>query len=228
MPRGSAHLLVILLLAVVFIWGFVVSIIKDEFLDFREPPSPTNFSIIDKYHGWKTYENEKHKFTLKYPTHWYVREFGNLDANFQKTDPSIGETTPAAIKVRFIASSTSYDQKEFENVNKAKEGAKIREPLDVISEITKVSSFEIGNNKVLEYTTDRTFTAPQGPPKEYRHTYAIARDGTILKFIATANTKEELQNYEKLRQLLIESLKFQESTADSFLSKRFQRSPPVY
>lgn len=208
MPRGSAQVLVLLLLAVALIWALVFLIIKDKFLDFRELRSPTNSYIIDKYYGWKTYQNEKHKFTLKYPTHWYVQEFDNLDANFQESNPTIEETTPAAIKVRFIASSAPYDEKEFANVNRAEDGAKITEPLDVVSKITKVRSFEIDNNKVLEYTTDRTFTAPQGPPKEYRHTYAIARNGTILKFIAAGNTKEELQNYGKLRQLLIESLKF--------------------
>lgn len=209
MPRGAAHASILVLLATILIWGFAFSVFKNKFLSPARLLTPSDSQISpDKYYGWKIYENKKNKFTIKYPTHWYVHEFSDLAANFQETDPKVREATPAAIKVRFSAQSDPLALAEFEKIAKAQESEKIREPLDVVSIITKVRNFEIGASIAVQYTTDRTFTALEGPPKEYRHTYAIAKDGTILKFIATGNTKEELQNYEKLRELMIESLKF--------------------
>lgn len=209
MPRGSAQTSILLPLATVLIWGFAFSVFKNKFLDSARFLTPSSSqTIIDKYYGWKAYENKTYKFTLKYPTHWYVREFSDLAANFQETDPQAREATPAAIKIRFIAEQDPSHLKEFEKIAKAQINEKIREPLDVISTITKIRGFEIDGNKTVQFTTDRTFTALEGPPKEYRHTYAINKEGTILKFIATGNTKEELQVYEKLFQLMIESLKF--------------------
>lgn len=209
MPRGSAHVSILVLLATILIWGFAFSVFKNKFLDSAKLPTPlSSQTIIDKYYGWKIYENKKYKFTIKYPTYWYVHEFSDLAANFQETDSKVREATPAAIKVRFSAQSDTFALKEFEKIAKAQEDEKIREPLDVVSIITKVRNFEIGASIAVEYTTDRTFTALEGPPKEYRHTYAIAKDEAILKFIASANTREELQIYEKLFQMMIESLKF--------------------
>lgn len=209
MPRGFAHTPILLLIAVILIWSIVFLVFKSKFLDSINLLTPSSDQIlIDKYYGWKSYENEKHKFTLEYPTHWYIREFGNLDANFQETDPQMAEATPAAIKVRFNAGSDPLFLKEFEKIDKAQEGEKIREPLDVVSIITKIRGFKVENSTALEYTTDRTFSALQGPPKEFRHTYAIAKDGTILKFIASAGTEEELKVYEKLFQQMIQSFKF--------------------
>ncbi|MEK9146735.1 MAG: hypothetical protein AAB639_00890 [Patescibacteria group bacterium] len=209
MPRGFAHAPILLLIAVILIWSIVFLVFKSKFLDSINLLTPSSDQIlIDKYYGWKSYENEKHKFTLKYPTHWYVREFDNFDANFQETDPRMAEATPAAIKVRFNVGSDPLFLKEFEKIDKAQEGEKIREPLDVVSIITKIRGFKVENSGALEYTTDRTFSALQGPPKEFRHTYAIAKDGTILKFTASAGTEEELKVYEKLFQQMIQSFKF--------------------
>lgn len=216
MPRGSAHVTLLLLLAVILIWGFVFLIFKNKhsfssnkFLDSKNFLTLSSDQVlIDKYYGWKTYENPSYKFTLKYPTHWYVQKFSDLAVNFQETDPQVAEATPAAIKVRFIAESDPLHIKEFEKIARLEVGQKIREPLDVVSIITKTGDFEIGSNKTVQYTTDRTFTALEGPPKEYRYTDAINKDGTILKFIASGNTKEELQIYEKLVQIMIQSIKF--------------------
>ncbi|MBI3282620.1 hypothetical protein HYZ70_00915 [Candidatus Curtissbacteria bacterium] len=210
MPRGSAHVFFLLLLAVILIWSFAFVIFKGKFLDSTKPTTPSGSQTppIDKYYSWKIYENEKYKFSLKYPTHWYVREFSDLAANFQETDPKVAEATSAAIKIRFIAESDSQHTKEFEKIERSQVGGKIREPLDVVSTITKTRDFEVGGNRAVEYLTDRIFSALEGPEREYRHTYAIKKDGTILKFIATGSTKEELQVYEKLFQLTIESIKF--------------------
>lgn len=216
MPRGSAHALILLLLAVILIWSIVFLAFKNKhsfssnkFLDSGKFLTPSSSqTIIDKYHSWKTYENEKYKFTIKYPTNWYTRQFSDLAVHFQETDPQIAEATPAAIKVRFIAESDASHIKEFEKIHAATKNEKIREPLDVVSIITKARDFEISGNYAVEYTTDRTFSALEGPPKEYRHTYSIRKDGTILKFIATGSIKEELQVYEKLFQLMIESINF--------------------
>lgn len=199
----------LLLLAIVLIWGFVFLIFKNKFLESANLLRPSSDQVaIDKYYGWKAYENKKYRFTLKYPTHWSVREFSDLAANFQETDPKAREATPAAIKVRFIAEQDPQHTKEFERIARLEVGEKIREPLDVISVITKTADFEVDGNGAVGYLTDRTFSALEGPPKEYRHTYAIRKDGTILKFIAAANTKEELQIYEKLFQLMSQSIKF--------------------
>lgn len=210
MPRGSAHATLLLFLATVLIWSFAFVIFKNKFLNSIKPltPSASQTLSIDKYYGWKIYENEKYKFSLKYPTHWYVREFGALAANFQETDPKAREATPAAIKVRFSAQSDPFALNEFEKIKRLELGGKIWEPLDVVSTITKTGDFEVDGNQAVEYLTDRTFSALEGPPKEYRHTYAIRIDGTILKFIAAGNTKEEIQIYQKLFQMIIVSIKF--------------------
>ena len=210
MPRGFAQTALLLTIFVIIIWGVVLLLLKNQFSGANQLQTPSYQPALfnDPYQGWKTYKNDTYNFNLRFPKNWYILQFSDLAANFQQTNPEIREATPAAIKVRFSAQSDPLALKEFEKINKAKVGEQIREPLDVVSIITKARDFEIGANLAVQYTTDRTFTALEGPPKEYRHTYAIKKDETILKFIASASTMDELNLYKEDFQKMIESINF--------------------
>lgn len=160
----------------------------------------------DPYRGWKTYKNNTYGFTIRYPREWHVLEYQDYAANFYDTDPK--EATPGAIKVRFLRSQEKADLAEFEKIYNAKNSQEIREYLDVKSIITKIRNLEIAGNSEVEYEINRNFSALEGPKTEYSHVYEIDKEGTILKFISSDQTKELQQQFDPIFVQMIKSLKF--------------------
>lgn len=164
---------------------------------------------IDRFPGWKTYENPGHEFTIRYPKQWFVVEYGDYAADFTAADPAKKEASPAAVQIRFLRSGEAADIREFHMIRKLKENQTILEPLDVKSTLTKNKNFKIGNYEAIDFQIERNFTAPVGPAKEFTRIYEINKEGTVLKFSANAPTLEEhLRFNDTTFSLMISSLNF--------------------
>lgn len=169
----------------------------------------SQISQIDRFPGWKTYENPSHEFTIRYPKQWFVVEYGDYAADFTAADPAKQEASPAAVQIRFLRSGETADIREFQKISKLKENQTILEPLDVKSTLTKNKNFKIGGYEAVDYQIERNFTAPVGPSKEFTRVYEIIKEATILKFSANAPTLEEhLRFNDTTFSLMISSLNF--------------------
>lgn len=201
--RGFAQPLIVLIL-----FGLLAAVIFNfqkisTFFIPLNPPPPPYVSTIPQ---WKVYKNSTYKFALQYPNTWYARTYGDYAANFQVTDPTLGEATPGAIRVKFSALTEKADENEFLQIAKTDPSVPIYEPLDVLSVIEKVKNFTVGKNSGVEYIVHRHFSAPEGPRGEFTHAYSVHAPGVVLHFFSVASTKEEEATYDILFQKMIKTL----------------------
>ena len=201
--RGFAAVLVIIVLALAF-GAMVFTYIRSQ--KTKQEQVKQDLISRDPYYTWKTYDNRRLGFSVRYPKEWFVREYGDYAANFSVVDPK--EATPGAIKVRFNKLSEKIDLQTFDRIYDLKPDATMYEPLDVRSVITKARSFDIGGNKAVEYSVDRIFSALEGPKTEYSHAYEVAKGDNVLKFISSDQDKEGEQRTDGIFQQMIASLKF--------------------
>lgn len=163
----------------------------------------------DAYPGWKTYTNTKDNFTIRYPSEWYLREVGSFAADFLSTDPQKSEASPSAVKVRFLRSNEKADLKEFEKIYKLDNNQRILEALDVRSYLTKNKNLEIDGVSGVDFQIERTFSAPEGPPKEFTRVFEFNIDETILKFSTGSPVIEEQYKKNELKlEKIISSIHF--------------------
>lgn len=167
-------------------------------------PSPSP----DLFDSWKTYKNKTYGFSIRYPKEWYLKIYGDYGVDFWTINPALKEATPGAIAVRYSRLAEKIDQDEFERIFKSDPGATIYEPLDVRSVITKTKNLKIGENPTIDFTIDRTFSALEGPRTEFSHVYEINKNGQILRFISSAETKEEQKFRDSIFGQIISSIKF--------------------
>lgn len=195
-------------LLIIFTLGFLS--FRSSFSQGAKNQQNSQAKENDPYFGWKTYSNTKHKFTIRYPNGWYIREYGDFAANFVSVDPKIEEASPSAIKVRYSYSGEDVDALEFEKIYKLGENQKILEPLDVKSEITKIKNFKIASYQAIDFQIERIFSALTGPKKEFTHVYEIEKQGSILRFSNSAATLDQQVKFNgELFSKMISSLKFQ-------------------
>lgn len=202
---------------VVFILLVILAVVLFNFKNITNrltsltPPPPDYQNVLPE---WNTYQNRTYRFYIKYPDTWFVRTFGDYAANFQVTNPKLGEATPGAIRVKFSALTERADQDEFEKIVKSDPKVGIYEPLDVQSIITKVKNFEVNKNKQsfstnrgVEYTVNRRFSALEGPRGQFTHVYSLSKNGVVLKFFSSADTLEEEQKFDAIFQKMITTLR---------------------
>ncbi|MEX2028384.1 MAG: PsbP-related protein [Candidatus Curtissbacteria bacterium] len=202
--KGFAQPLALLILLVVL--GVIV-FNRNSFQGWLSTLQSPKADIERVLPEWKSYENKTYNFSVKYPNEWFVRQFGDYAANFQVTDPERGEATAGAIQVKLSVLKEKVDQNEFEKIYNLGAGKEILEPLDVRSTITKIKNMEIDTKRGVEYVINRHFSALEGPKGQYTHVFAVAKDGVVLKFFSSADTKEE-QKFGSTLQKMIDSLKF--------------------
>ncbi len=204
MRKGFAAPLVIVILALVF-GVLVFNYIRAQKAQ-REAEVKHELISHDPYYTWKTYSNSALGFSIRYPKEWFVREYGDYAANFSVVEPK--EATAGAIIVRFNKLSEKIDLQTFDRIYGLKPEATMYEPLDVRSVITKIRNFDVSQNRGVEYSVDRIFSALEGPKTEYSHAYEIAKGGNVLKFISSAQDKDNEQQTDGIFQQMIASLKF--------------------
>lgn len=164
---------------------------------------------IDRFPGWKTFKDKSSGLTIRYPSQWYVREYGDFAADFVEDELKDQEASPSAVKVRFSKSRESADIREFEKIRKLKDKHLILEPLDVRSELTKNKNFKVAGFDAIDFQIERNFSAPVGPRKEFSRIYEINREDTVLKFSAYAQTLDEQISFNDATfSLMISSLNF--------------------
>lgn len=202
--QGFAPVVIVLIVAGSIIGALIYAKFGNNKSDqsVAESPSP------DPYQDWKTYQNQNLGFSLRYPKEWYARQYQDYAANFIVVDPKVQEASPSAVRIRFNKLSESIDLKTFEKIYNLKPDETFYESLDVRSKVVKIRNFDTGPNRAVEYTIDRTFSALEGPKTEYSHVYEIARQDVILKFSASATTREEQSRGDGIFQQIIASLKF--------------------
>ncbi len=206
--RGFAALVILIgSLAIIFTLGvlnFTGNLSQEE----KNLQSSEN-AQIDEYPGWKVFTSPQHEFTIRFPKHWYIKEYGTYAADFVAVDPAKQESSQAAALVRFLSSSEIADTGEFEQKHKLKDNQKILEHLDVKSQLTKNKNLNIGGYEAIDYQIERNFSAPVGPRKEYSQIYEINKDGVILKFSAHSKSADELIRFnDSTLSQMISSLKF--------------------
>lgn len=200
----------------IVILGITLLVFTGGILIFRasfSQPAPnsqkTKAAAPDAYPGWKTYANTKDNFTIRYPSEWYLREVGGFAADFLSTDPQKAEASPSAVKVRFLRSSEKADIKEFEKIHQLASGQRILEVLDVRSWLTKNKNLEIDGVRGIDFQIERTFSAPEGPPKEFTRVFEFNKDETILKFSTGNPVIEEQYKINELKlEKIISSIEF--------------------
>ncbi len=203
--KGFAQpLVVFILLGVLAVVILNFKNITNRFTFLAPPPPPYKSTVPE----WKIYKNSTYKFNIQYPNQWYVRTFGDYAANFQITDPKLGEATPGAIRVKFSALTEPADKNEFERIARTDPKVDIYEPLDVQSIITKVKSFEVNKNKAIEYVINRSFSALEGPRGEFTHVYSVSTNSAVLKFFSNAGSRDEEQKFDAIFQKMITTLSF--------------------
>lgn len=193
---------------IIFTLGFLS--LKANFSQTAKNQEISKTKDGDPYFGWKTYEASEHKFTIRYPDEWFVKEYGDFAANFVTVDPKLVEASPSAVKVRYSRSSDEADIREFEKIFKLSEGKKILEPLDVKSEVTKLNDFRTGTLNGINFQIERTFSALTGPRKEFTHVYMIKKGNTVFKFSNSAlKLEDQVKFNEQYFVKIISSLEFQ-------------------
>ncbi|GEM_PF-5172553 len=196
--------------AIVFILLGILAVVILNFKNITNrftslaPPPPEYQNVLPQ---WNTYINKTYRFYIKYPDKWYVRTFGDYAANFQTTDPKLGEATPGAIRVKFSALTEPADQNEFEIIARSDPKVGINEPLDVQSIINKVKNFEVNKNKSIEYVVNRRFSALEGPRGQFTHVYSVSKNGAVLKFFSNADSKDEEAKFDTIFQKMIATLR---------------------
>ena len=205
--QGFALPFILIVLASILVSGVIYFRFQNKSSNPKAPAASPPTST-DAYGTWKTYKNTAQGFSIRYPKEWFVKEYGDWAVDFQAADPKIQEASPAAVKVRYSISQDQVDLKEFEKIYKARVGEDIYEPLDVKSIINKNKNSEVGGYMTVDYSINRNFTALEGPRGEHRHIYEINKDGTVLKFLATAQTEDEFKIFDPIFQKMISSLKF--------------------
>lgn len=204
MRKGFTPIVIVLIVALSIVGVLIYAHFGNNKPDQSvvESPSP------DPYQTWKTYQNQSHGFSLRFPKEWYVRQYEDYAANFIVSDPKVQEASPSAVRIRFNKLSESIDLKTFEKIYNLKPDETFYEPLDVRSKVVKIRNFETGSNRTVEYTIDRTFSALEGPSREYSHVYEIEKNDIILKFSSSAATKEEELRSDGIFQQMISTIKF--------------------
>lgn len=201
--KGFAQpLIILILLAVLAVVTLNFKTISNWATRFNPPPTP----YVNTIPQWKVYKNSTYKFSVEYPNTWFVRTYGDYAANFQTTDPKLGEATPGAIRVKFSALTENADKNEFERISKS--NTDIYEPLDVKSIITKVKNFEVNGNRAVEYVVNRSFSALEGPRGEFTHVFSVNTKPAVLKFFTSADNKVDEQKFDAIFERIITTLKF--------------------
>lgn len=206
MSKGSALPLLLIVIVVSAVVFTVILRSKNPILSPFNQSQAT--STPDPFYPWKTYKNETYGFTIRYPKEFFVKHEPAGAANFYTIDPSTPEATPGAIIFRFTPLLEKIDVKEFQRIATLKEGDQFKEPLDVISTVTKIKNFDIANLPAIEFTIDRKFSALEGPRGEHSKIIEINKDGTILKFTANADNEVLHEKFYEIFQKIISSIKF--------------------
>lgn len=203
----AAFIVIVVSFLIIFTLTFVS--FKSYFSQVAKNQLFLTVSQLDPLHGWQTYTNDAHNFTIRYPKEWYVKSFESDSADFTQNDPQKNQTSPSALTVRFSSSSNAADVRNFEKIYKLKDDQKILEPLDVRSQLTKNKNLKIGNFRAIDYQIDRTFSALEGPRREFQRIYEVNKEGTVLKFSNSSPTLEEQQKLnDVVLSQMISSLKF--------------------
>lgn len=212
MPARKGFIIPILLLGIVtIIFTLGVLSFNTNFSQKDKNLQNSEKTEVDRFPGWKTYQNKSSEYTIRYPKQWYVKEYGDYAADFVAVDPKGGEASPSSIKVRFSRSSENADIREFEKIHKLKDDQKILEPLDVRSEITKNKNFKIGSYEAIDFQIERDFSAPVGPRKEFSRVYEINKGSVVLKFSTHAqNLEEQIKFNDATLSKMISSIYFQD------------------
>lgn len=206
--KGSIFPIVILGILLLIFTGEII-ILRPNFSQPSQNSQKTMTAAPDAYPGWKTYTNTKDNFTIRYPSEWYLREVGDFAADFLSTDPQKSEASPSAVKVRFLRSNEKADLSEFEKIYKLDNNQRILEPLDVRSYLTKNKNLETDGIRGVDFQIERTFSAPEGPPKEFTRVFEFNIDETILKFSTGSPFVEEQYKINELKlEKIISSISF--------------------
>ena len=204
MKRGLASIIVLLVLLV------LGALLLFKFKVHQDPfARPQSAQSVDPYGDWKVHEDQTDGFSIRYPPDWFTKIYSDSAVDFLDTNPQ--EATPNAIKVRLRTLRDKADAAEFEKIQKLEPESKIREPLDVVSTVTKIKNLSIGSHQAVEYVIDRSFSALEGPIKEYSHVYEINKEGEILKFQISAENQDQLQQLDPTFTKIISSIKFLET-----------------
>lgn len=201
--RGFAQILIILILFGILAASVINFKKISALFEPLNPPPPT---YVNTTPGWKVYKNATYKFSLQYPNNWYVRTYGDYAANFQFTDPKLGEAAQGAILARFSALGDNADLSEFERIYKIGPGVPIYEPLDVESIISKIKNLEVGNERGIEYTVNRKFSALEGPRGQITHVFSYQKDRVILKFFRDGRDSVDDQKVDTVFQKMMRTL----------------------
>ena len=202
MKKGFSLPLLLVVLSLTF-GAFLLIISKNPETNLEVP-----YASFIKVKDTKTYSNKTHGFELEYPKDFKKEEYQDFAADFRGEVKEEGEATPQAVFVRFSSSSESFDNREFDRILNLDAGKSFFEVLDVRSLVTKMGDFKAGSFGAVEYIVERNFSAPEGPRKEFRHVYEIKKDDTILRFLVSAASEEELETQNRELGKIISSLKF--------------------
>lgn len=175
---------------------------------YQPQEAPLVSPTPDPFGNWKAYVNNTYGFTLRYPEQWYIKVHANYAADFWAVDPNSKEATPGAIAIRFSSLEEVVDLRDFEKIYKLKDDETLRQNLDVKSIITKIRNFDVQGQRAIEYSIDRTFSAPEGPRGEYRHIYEIEKGDAVLSFLASRTTKSDHRKLDPIFTKMFSSIKF--------------------
>lgn len=207
--RSGSILPIVILGTILLIFTGGILLFRPNFSQPSQNPQKSKSAVPDAYPGWKTYINTKDNFTIRYPSEWYLREVGDFAADFLSTDPQKVEASPSAVKVRFLRSREKADLKEFEKIYNLDNSQRTLETLDVRSYLTKNKNLEIDGIRGIDFQIERTFSAPEGPPKEFTRVFEFNIDQTVLKFSTGSSVVEEQYQINVLRlEKIISSIRF--------------------
>ncbi len=206
MRKGFAPPLV-LVIAALAAGALVITKLNSSKYQTIQPTAQVE-SSQDPYPNWKTYKNKTYNFTIRYPRELFAKEYGDYAVDFLTVNPKLAEASPAAIRASYRSLKEPIDFGEFEKIYNAATGAKIYEPLDVVSIITKNSNMEFDNNPTVNFIVNRRFTALEGPKTQFSHVYEIKKGDAIMKFSSITETEDEHKNFDPIFQKIISSLKF--------------------
>jgi len=169
---GTIHILVILaLLVLAGSVGYVYYWQQKNIAP--QPPAPQS----DETATWKTYSNEQYGFEVRYPTSWYVYEYGSNGVSIQSSPESAGKIIGGFVSVDPLQEVLSFDQ-WLENLKK----------VDPPKRIIGIKDITIGNIDGLAVVT-----LCEGCTEENVHRIISKGNRLFLINFGTFNVEEQKQ-----------------------------------